>query len=145
MKRIIGIFVAILFLGYGLVRIGVGALLLAQTLDLINFPDLAEGVAEVKIFIDARANDQIFPFSVPGYLGYILVMGALLTTGAVGAIARYRWGYSLLGLYLVMHAALFVNFQEVNPKLAVLILQAAMLFALYYLRPPRSQDSVVST
>jgi hypothetical protein len=145
LKRIMGLFIAILLLGYGVVRIGVGALLLAQTLDIITFPDLAEGVAEVKTFIDARANDQIFPFSVPGYFGYILVMGGLLAAGAVGAIARYRWGYSLLGIYLVMHAALFVNFQEVNPKLVVLILQAIMLFALYYLRPPISQDSVVST
>ena len=139
MKRIVGLLIAILLLGYGLVRIGVGALLLAQTLGLINFLDLAEGVAEVKTFIDARANDQIFPFSVSGYFGYILVMGALLAAGAVGAIARYRWGYSLLGFYLAMHAALFVNFQEVNPKLIVLILQAVMLFSLYYLRPPRSQ------
>ena len=52
-KRFIGIVIAILLLGYGVVRMGVGALLLAQTLDIVNFHDLAEGVAEVKLFIDA--------------------------------------------------------------------------------------------
>jgi uncharacterized membrane protein len=31
----------------GVVRMGVGALLLAQTLDIVNFPDLAEGNAGV--------------------------------------------------------------------------------------------------
>jgi len=41
-KRFIGIVIAILLLGYGVVRMGVGALLLAQTLDIVNFPDLAE-------------------------------------------------------------------------------------------------------
>ena len=41
-----------------------------------------------------------------------------------------------LGVYMVMHAALFVNFQEINPKLLVLILQIIMLFTLYYLMPP---------
>ena len=56
-------------------RIGVGASLLAQTLDIVNFHDLAEGVAEVKLFIDARANYQILPFSLNGYFGYILAMG----------------------------------------------------------------------
>lgn len=140
MKRIIGLLIAILLLGYGLLRIGVGALLMAQTLDLINFTDLAEAASEVQQFIDARTSDQIIPFSVSGYFGYILVMGALLTTGAAGVIARNRWGFTLLGIYLAMHAALFINFQEVNPKLIGLILQAVMLFALYFLRPPRSED-----
>jgi hypothetical protein len=63
-KVVIGTFIAILLLGYGVVRIGVGASLLAQTLEVVNFPDLADGVAEVKLFIEARANDQIFPFSL---------------------------------------------------------------------------------
>ena len=139
MRRYIGLLIAALLLGYGLVRIGVGALLLAQTLDLINFAELAEAASEVKQFIDARISDQIFPFSLSGYFGYILLMGALLTTGAIGVIARYRWGFTLLGIYLAMHAALFINFQEINPKLIGLILQAVMLFALYYLRPPKSE------
>jgi hypothetical protein len=135
-KRFIGIVIAILLLGYGVVRMGVGALLLAQTLDIVNFPDLAEGVAEVKLFIDARANYQILPFSLNGYFGYILAMGVLLSAGAGGVIARAQWGFKTLGVYMVMHAALFVNFQEINPKLLVLILQIIMLFTLYYLMPP---------
>ncbi len=145
MKRIIGLFIAILLLGYGVVRIGVGVSLLAQTLNVVSFPDLAEGVAEVKVFIEARANDQIFPFSLNGYFGYIVVMGILLSAGALGTIARNQWGYKLIGIYLVMHAALFVNFQEINPKLIGLILQIVMLFVLYYLRPPISGNSATIT
>ena len=114
---------------------GVGALLLAQTLDIVNFPDLAEGVAEVKLFIDARANYQILPFSLNGYFGYILAMGVLLSAGAGGVIARAQWGSKLL-VFTWLCSALFVNFQEINPKLLVLILQIIMLFTLYYLMPP---------
>ncbi len=145
MKRFIGLFIAILLLGYGVVRIGVGASLLAQTLDIVSFPDLAEGVAEVKVFIDARINDQIFPFSLNGYFGYILVMGFLLSVGAAGAIARNKWGYKVLVIYLGMHGALFVNFQEINSKIVVLILQIVLLFVLYYLRPPISKISGITT
>lgn len=138
MKRIIGTFIAMLLLGYGVVRIGVGASLMAQTLEAVSFPDLADGVAEVKVFIDARANDQIIPFSLNGYFAYILTLGVLLSAGAVGALVRSQWGYNTLGIYLLMHAALFVNFQEVNPKLIVLVLQVLMLFLMYYLIPPTS-------
>lgn len=135
-KHVVGIGIAILLLVYGIVRFGVGALLLAQTLDIVNFPDLAEGVAEVKLFIDARASHQILPFSLKGYFGYILAMGVLLSAGATGVIARAQWAFKTLGVYMVMHAALFVNFQEINPKLIILVLQAIMLFALYYLMHP---------
>jgi hypothetical protein len=136
MKRIIGLIIAILLLGYGMMRIGVGASLLAQNLAVINFLDLADGVADVKVFIDARVNDQILPFSLNGYFGYIFAMGVLLSVGASGAIARKKWGYTTLVVYLALHAALFVNFKEINPKLIVLLLQTVMLFLLYYLIPP---------
>ena len=140
MRKIIGLAIALLLLGYGLVRIGVGGALLAQSLGLVNFTDLADAISEVSLFIGARANKQIFPFSVSAYFAYILAMGAVLATGSIGAIARRRWGYTLLGIYLVMHAALFVNFKEINPKLIGLVVTGVMLFALYYLRPPRPLD-----
>ena len=60
MKHILGLLIALVFLGYGVVRIGVGAALLAQTSEILNVLDLAEGVADVKTFIDARANEQLF-------------------------------------------------------------------------------------
>jgi len=143
MRRIIGLSIAILFLGYGLVRIGVGGALLAQSLGMVDFTELADAISEVRLFIDARANKQIFPFSVPAYFAYIMAMGIVLATGAIGAIARRRWGHALLGIYLAMHAALFVNFQEINPKLIGLVVTAVMLFALVYLRPPRFPEQAV--
>ena len=69
-------------------------------------------------------------------------MGLLLSSGAAGAIARKQWGYGTLVVYLMMHAALFVNFQEVNPNLIGLVLQVLMLFLLYYLIPPTSDKSL---
>jgi hypothetical protein len=140
MRHIIGLSIAILLLGYGLIRIGVGGALLAQSLAMVDFAELADAVSEVKLFIDARANEQLFPFSVPAYFAYIMAMGTALSAGATGAIARRRWGHALLGIYLAMHAALFVNFQEINPKLVGLVATAAMLFALVYLRPPKPLD-----
>ena len=137
MKNKIGLLIAILLLGYGLIRIGVGGALLAQTLEIINFSDLTEATLEVKQFINTRASEQIIPFTLTGYFTYILVMGILLTIGAVGTIARRRWGFIFLWIYLATHAALFINFQEINPKIIVLVLQVILLFVLIYLRPPK--------
>ena len=136
LKRSLGIVIALLLLGYGLVRIGVGALLLAQTLGTINFPDLANAVAEVDVFIVARASYQLLSFSLEGYFLYIVAMGVLLSAGAAGTIARASWGFTTLGVYIAMHAALFINFQEINPKLVGLLAQIVLLLILYYLMPP---------
>jgi hypothetical protein len=64
-------------------------------------------------------------------------MGILLTTGAIGTIVRRKWGFILLWIYLANHAALFINYQEINPKIFVLALQVVLLFVLIYLRPSK--------
>ena len=143
MWRIIGLVMLALLFGYGLIRIGVGSVLLAQSLDFIYVTDLADAIAEVKRFTEARADKELVSFSVSGYSVYIMVMGLLLAAGAAGVFCYKRWGFILLGLYLAMHAALFVNYQEINPKLFVLALQGLMLVVLIYLRPPRSTVSFV--
>lgn len=143
MWRIVGLVILTLLFGYGLVRMGVGSLLLAQSLDFIYVTDLADAIAEVKRFTEARADKELVSFSVSGYSVYIMVMGLLLAAGAAGVFCYKRWGFVLLGLYLAMHAALFVNYQEINPKLFVLALQGLMLVVLIYLRPPRSTVSFV--
>lgn len=143
MWRIVGLAIVALLFGYGLIRIGVGGLLLAQSLDLIQVTDLADAIAEVKRFTEARADKELVSFSVSGYSVYIMVMGLLLAAGAAGVFCYKRWGFVLLGFYLAMHAALFVNYQEINPKLFVLALQGLMLVVLIYLRSPRSTVSVV--
>jgi hypothetical protein len=143
MWRIVGLVILTLLFGYGLIRIGVGSLLLAQSFDFIYVTDLADAIAEVKRFTEARADKELVSFSVAGYSVYIMLMGLLLAAGAAGVFCYKRWGFILLGLYLAMHAALFVNYQEINPKLFVLALQGLMLVVLIYLRPPRSTVSFV--
>ncbi|NQV52852.1 MAG: hypothetical protein HQ500_06695 [Flavobacteriales bacterium] len=141
-KNIVGLITTLLLLGYGLIRIGVGGALLAQTLQIIDFPDLAQANLEVEQFIDARVGQQLIPFSLPGYSTYILVMGTLLSIGAMGTIVRRNWGFTVLWIYIAMHAALFVNYQEINPKLMVLALQVILLFVMKYLRPPHPRQSL---
>lgn len=137
MKNKIGLLIAIILLGYGLIRIGVGGALLAQTLEIVNFSELAEATLEVKEFISIRAGEQLIPFTITGYFTYILVMGVLLSIGAVGTIVRRRWGFILLWIYIGTHAALFINFLEINPKIIGLVLQVILLIVLKYLRPPQ--------
>lgn len=139
MKKTVGMLLCLLLLGYGLVRIGVGTALLAQELTWINFPELAEALADMRVFFDARADRQLLPLNMAAYNGYILGMGLVLTAGAAGVICYQRWGFVLLAVYLLMHAALFVNFQEftLNKKLFWLVMQCVVLLVLVYLRPAR--------
>jgi hypothetical protein len=137
MKNKIGLLIAIILLGYGIIRIGVGGALLAQTLEIVNFSELAEATLEVKKFINIRASEQLIPFTLTGYFTYILLMGVLLSIGAVGTIVRRGLGFILLWIYIGTHAALFINFLEINPKIIVLVLQVILLIVLKYLRPPK--------
>jgi len=137
MKSKIGLLIAILLLGYGIIRIGVGTALLAQTFQIVNFSELNEATLEVKQFMDNRATKQIIEFSLTGYFAYILIMGLILTSGAVGTIFRKGWGFVLLWIYIAGHGALFINFQEINPKLIGFALQIILLITLIYLRPAK--------
>ncbi len=139
MRHKIGLILTLALLGYGLIRIGVGGLLLAQHLAWINVPELADALADMKVFFDARADRQLLPFNMAVYNGYIFAMGLVLTAGAAGVMCYQRRGFILLAVYLMMHAALFVNYQEFNfnKKLFGLALQCVILLALVYLRPAR--------
>lgn len=134
--------IALLFLGYGLIRVGVGMVLLAQVTGTIDIADLAEVHLEVQTFMAERAGRQLLPLAPQGYFAYILIMGFFLSVGAIGALIRKKWSYTILGLYIVLHAALFVNFLEVNPKLIFIPVQVLLLVALIYWRPlPRTIPS----
>ena len=84
MLRIIGLLITLPLFGYGLIRIGVGGILLAQSYELINFNHLASAIFEVQSFIEVREEKQIIPFSLSGYFAYIMAMGVFLTAGAIG-------------------------------------------------------------
>ena len=137
MKNKLGLLIAILLLGYGIIRIGVGGALLAQAFEIVNFPDLADASLKVEEFMNIRVSKQIIPFTIVGYFTYILVMGLLLSVGAIGTMVRKSWGFTLLWIYIAFHAALFINYQEINPKLIVLLLQLILLLGLKSLRPPK--------
>ena len=57
-------------------------------------------------------------------------MGLTISLGAIGQLWRKQWGLVLIGVYLLSHAALFVNFQTVNPKVALLGLAVALTLVL---------------
>ncbi|MTI41149.1 hypothetical protein [Fulvivirga lutimaris] len=135
MKSKIGILITIGLLGYGIIRIGVGSALLAQTIHLVNYTELNEATMEVKQFLEERAGKQIVPFTEVTYFAFIVFMGILLTSGAVGALLRKNWGFVVLWIYISTHAALFINYQEINPKIIILVLQVILLIGLKYLRP----------
>ena len=104
---------------------------------LIAFPEFADAVAETSEFLANNADRSILAFTVPVYFGYIVAMGVVLLGGSIGALRRRAWGVKLIALYLAMHAALFVNYLTINPKIWFLIGGIALLGLIATVRKPR--------
>jgi hypothetical protein len=144
MKRLrdaLGWLLAAAFLAYGLVRLAVSGLLLAQDASVIQVPGLAEAVEGVDAFLLERADRQWVGLGMTGYLTYYAAMGFALTLGAIGAFLRRTWGLGLIGLYLLMHAGLFVNYQQLQPTLVHLIVAVVLFLALIRVRPPKRNST----
>ena len=137
MRKYIEIFIAIAFLGYGLIRLGVGSALLGQELGIIDFQVFHGPVDEIGMFIAKSSERQIIPLSVSTYVGYIALMGLVLSIGALGVLRKLPSGLFLIGVFIVMYAFLFVNFQTINPKAIHLGICVVLFGVLLWLKAVR--------
>ena len=126
MKRKLAITICLLFLLSGLVRIGVSLLMIGQTAGWWSFGgEATEALNDTQRFI-AEHEANFVGFTPISYFAFILFMGVTISLGAIGQLWRKQWGLLLIGVYLLSHAMLFVNFWTVNPKLALLGLAMVM-------------------
>ena len=137
MRKYIEVFIAILFLGYGLIRLGVGSVLLGQELGILDFAVFQAPIDEIGMFIARSSERQIIPLSVSAYVGYIALMGLVLSIGALGVLRKLPFGLFLIGAFIVMYALLFVNFQTINPKAIHLGVCAILFGVLLWLKAAR--------
>jgi hypothetical protein len=129
MRRYIEIFLTLVFLGYGLIRIGVGSFLLAQVSGLIDFQAFQGPIVDIGHFLSKSEQKQIIPVSIVGYLSYIVLMGVILSTGAFRTFRNKSFGLSFIAVFIMMYVMLFVNFQTINPK-AIHLCLCIVLFGL---------------
>lgn len=137
-KRYLSIGIGLLFLIYGAVRMGVPSLLVLQSNGILADSELQAGLDEVIQFLAMVHDQALLPMSALVYLGYIWLMGALLVVGAVGCIMRKPALKSSLYAFLLLYAALFINFQTINPKVFHMIACAGLLLFYNYLNKPSS-------
>lgn len=132
MKRVIVVAICIVFFISGLIRIGVGGLMIGQTAGYWDLEGEASvAVVEVEQFI-AERDTNLAGFNTMSYFGFILFMGITIALGAIGQLWRKTWGLSLICLYLLSHAFLFVNFMTINPKLVLLVLASVLTGVLWW-------------
>jgi hypothetical protein len=145
MYRIIAIVIGVVFLAYGLLRIGVGSAMLGHELGIFEIDALQEPIEEVGQFLEEKADNgkQLIPVTVGGYVGYIALMGLTLSIGAIGSLFNKRFGLPLIATFLLMYAALFVNFQTINPKIVHLAVAAVLFLLLFWLK--KRDDTPAST
>jgi len=134
MYRIIAIVIGIAFLAYGLLRIGVGSAMLGHELGVFDIDALQEPIEEVGEFLDKKADKQLIPVTVGGYVGYIALMGLTLSIGAIGSLANKRFGLPFIATFLLMYAALFINFQTINPKIVHLAVASVLFLLLLWIK-----------
>lgn len=132
MKRKIAIGICLLFLASGLIRIGVGGLMMGQAAGWWALEgEAAEALVDTQRFISEKQSN-IVGFTPISYFAFILFMGVTISFGAMGQIWRKQWGLILIGIYLLSHALLFVNFMTINPKLAFLGLAVLLTLVLVW-------------
>jgi len=134
MRKYAGTFIAFAFLVYGLIRLGVGSALLGQELELIDFHAFRQPLEDIGNFLGKSIERQIIPMSVSGYVGYIALMGMVLSVGAFRVLKGRPFGLSLIGAFIVMYVLLFVNFQTINPKAIHLVVCMVLFGALLALK-----------
>ena len=144
MKRKLAIAICCLFLASGLIRIGVGGIMIGQAADWWALDgEAAESLADVKHFINER-KVNIVGFTPISYFAFIMFMGLTISLGAIGQIWRKQWGLALIGIYLLSHGALFVNFMTVNQKIALFGLASLLTVILMWAnRPPKLDDEPI--
>ena len=134
MKKYPALFITLAFLLYGLIRIGVGSLLLSQEMGLIDVAAFRDPIVEIGQFLAKAADKQLLPFSVAGYLAYIALMGIVLSAGAVAILKNKSYGFSFIAAFLLLYTLLFVNFQTINPKAIHLAVCAVFFMILFWLK-----------
>ncbi len=132
MKRKLAIAICLLFLASGLIRIGVGCMMIGQAAGWwAQEGEAAEALADTQRFISEKKSN-IVGFTPISYFAFILFMGLTISLGAIGQIWRKQWGLVLIGIYLLSHGWLFVNFMTVNPKIALLGLASLLTLILFW-------------
>lgn len=125
--RIFAVLLALGFLAFGLVRLGVGGAMLGAELGWwAAVGEMAEALDETRAFLALHEAQAFMAWSVAFYFGLIVVMGVILASGAALYLAaRRKAGLVLIAIYLALHGAMFLNYQVVNPKIGLLALTIA--------------------
>ena len=134
--------IALLFLAYGGVRLGVSSLLILQVSSLIDLEALRGPIIEVADFMTDKAPQSLVAFSAAGYLVYLWVMGLALTAGAIACLRNYRQWMPLIASFIGLYALLFLNFMTINRKFSHLIVCAILFGLLVWLKrkPPAQTE-----
>lgn len=130
MRRKFALIVCALFPLAGLIRLGLSLVVICQFNGWWQFGGEAQVVvADTQRFI-ADAKTDLTELTPLSYFAFLMVMGAILSVGAIGQMRCKSWAFALIGLYLCCHAFLFLNFMTINPKVGLLVV--ALVLALFH-------------
>ena len=121
------------FLVYGGARLFGGSLAFAHIMRWRESPMGAEVEGELVKAWPQLSEKAIIDIPIEAYLGWSLLMGVVLTLGALLALFRRRIGLVLIGGYYVLFGLMFVNYLAFNAKLLHFGIGVAMLALMVFL------------
>ncbi|MEO9462589.1 MAG: hypothetical protein ABJ242_07630 [Marinomonas sp.] len=124
-----------------MIRIGVSTLMIGQAMGWWVFGgEAVEALADTQRFI-AERDHNLIGFTPLSYFAFIMFMGVTISLGSVGQLLGKKWGLPLIGVYLLSHGALFINFMTVNPKIFLWALSVIAAAILYWASRPKSYET----
>jgi len=130
------IVICVLFLASGLIRIGVGGIMIGLSAGWWAMGGEAEEALVDTVRFIGESESNLVGFTPVSYFAFIMFMGLSISLGALGQIWRRQWGFVLIVVYLLSHAALFVNFMTINPKVIFLALGVLFTLVLWWANRP---------
>lgn len=124
------------FVVYGIARVFGATIILLGFFGMLDKPEVTAAVEKLRANTLVLNTHAFIPMTVEQYLGYSILIGAVLIISALGVLSKRSWGAWGVIAYNVLFAAMFINFQEANAKLIHFGVGAVLAFVLFFLSAP---------
>ncbi len=125
--------IALAFLVYGLLRLNGAVPAVGQAMGWSDTEMGRTVLAAARPGFAEMEPRGIVPLSLTGYMMVSLLMGITLSIGSLLALFKIRAGYYLMGLFFVLFALGFVNYQVFNSKIIVFAISLAFFILMLWL------------
>lgn len=125
--------IALAFLVYGILRLNGAVPAVGQAMEWSDTEMGRTVLAAARPGFAEMEPRGIVPLSLTGYMMVSLLMGITLSIGSFLALFKIRAGYYFMGLFFLLFAFGFVNYQVFNSKIIHFAISLALFILMLWL------------